>query len=63
MSEAVIVALAEHAAGNFRVLTNMANDLLALAVRREADQIDEKLFFEAFDPKAAAAPTRRKSSS
>jgi type II secretory pathway predicted ATPase ExeA len=63
MSEAVIVALAEHAAGNFRVLTNMANDLLALAVRREVDQIDEKLFFEAFDPKAAAAPTRRKSSS
>jgi type II secretory pathway predicted ATPase ExeA len=63
MSEAVIVALAEHAAGNFRVLTNMANDLLALAVRREADQIDEKLFFEAFDPKAVATPARRKNPS
>jgi peptide deformylase len=41
----------------------MANDLFALAIRHEADQIDEKIFFEAFDPKAAAAPTRRKNPS
>lgn len=51
MNTTVQNALSEHSAGNYRILMNMANELLALAVRREADQIDEKLFFEAFDPK------------
>lgn len=45
---AIIDTLAEHAAGNYRVLMTMANDLLAAALRRELDQIDEKLFFEVF---------------
>jgi general secretion pathway protein A len=44
----VMTALTEHAAGNLRVLTNMANDLLATAVRRELAQIDQKLYFEVF---------------
>lgn len=60
MSDAVQNALSEHACGNYRVLTNMANDLLALAMRRELDQIDEKLFFEAFDPQAAAMAAKRR---
>lgn len=53
ISPPVISALSEHAAGNHRTLMNMANDLLAEALRRESDQIDEKLFFEVFslDPK------------
>ena len=44
-----------HAAGNLRLLMNMANDLLAAAVHQEREQIDEKLFFEVFslDPKPA----------
>jgi general secretion pathway protein A len=42
--------LAEHAAGNLRVLGNLANELLALAARRQLQQIDQKLFFEAFAP-------------
>jgi hypothetical protein len=35
---------------------NMANDLLAAALRKELDQIDEKLFFEVFalDPKPSS---------
>ncbi len=53
ISEGVINALCEHAAGNYRVLMTMANDLLASALQREADQIDEKLFFEVFDIRAA----------
>lgn len=60
MSDAVQHALAEHACGNYRVLANMANDLLALAMRRELDQIDEKLFFEAFDSQATATPGKRR---
>lgn len=47
--------LCEHAAGNLRLLMNMANDLLAAASHQERDQIDEKLYFEVFalDPKPA----------
>lgn len=55
MAAGVLDALCEHAAGNYRVLMNMANDLLAAALQRELDQIDEKLFFEVFamEPKPA----------
>ncbi len=52
ISEPVITALCEHAAGNYRVLMNMANDLLAAALHDEANQIDEKLFFKVFDIRA-----------
>jgi general secretion pathway protein A len=55
MAKPVINALCEHAAGNYRTLMNMANDLLAAALQREADQIDEKLFFEVFDIQAATS--------
>jgi len=56
LSTPVIQALSEHSAGNYRTLMNMANDLLAAALRRELDQIDEKLFFEVFslEPKTSA---------
>ena len=48
MTAAVITALAEHAGGNYRTLTGMANELLIAAAERDARQIDEKLFFEIF---------------
>jgi len=61
MTASVQNALCEHAAGNYRLLMNMANELLALAVSHEIPQIDDKLFFEAFDLQAdAKAPKRRK---
>lgn len=44
----VIATLSEHAAGNLRVLTNMANELLEMATRRELPKIDQKLYFEVF---------------
>jgi general secretion pathway protein A len=54
-SLSLLQTLCEHAAGNLRLLMNMANDLLAAAVEQEREQIDEKLFFEVFalDPKPA----------
>ena len=52
----LVDTLAEHAAGNYRVLMNLANDLLAAAVQRERETIDEKLFFEVFAPNPK--PTR-----
>jgi type II secretory pathway predicted ATPase ExeA len=50
--------LCEHAAGNLRLLMNLANDLLAAALHQERDTLDEKLYFEVFspDPKPAKKP-------
>lgn len=60
MNSAVQSTLCEHCFGNFRLLMNMANDLLALAVRKEVDQIDEKLFFDAFDLKVGSNKSKKK---
>jgi type II secretory pathway predicted ATPase ExeA len=57
MSADVMSTLSEHAAGNLRVLANMANDLLAEAVRRELPQIDQKLYLEVFAAHGKAART------
>ena len=40
--------LADHAAGNYRVLMNMADELLAVAVDRELPKLDEKLYLDVF---------------
>jgi general secretion pathway protein A len=46
MTKQVIDGLAEHAGGNFRTLTNLANELLSAAIKKEVAKIDEKLFFD-----------------
>lgn len=51
--------LCDHAAGNYRVLTTMAAELLAAAAQRESPKLDEKLYLEVFAPPDTAA-TRRK---
>lgn len=48
MTPEVMTTLAEHAAGNLRVLATMANELLAMAARHEHTQIDQKLYLEVF---------------
>ena len=40
--------LADHAAGNLRILNNMATELLTRGVRDEVTQLDEKLFLELY---------------
>jgi general secretion pathway protein A len=62
MNPAVQNTLCEHAAGNYRLLMNMANELLSLALSREVPQIDEKLFFEAFDTQVDAKAVKRRKS-
>jgi type II secretory pathway predicted ATPase ExeA len=58
LSAPLLQTLCEHAAGNLRLLMNMANDLLAAACQQERELIDEKLYFEVFalDPKPAKKP-------
>jgi general secretion pathway protein A len=48
MTPELMTTLTEHAAGNLRVLSNMANELLAMAARREMHQLDQKLYLEAY---------------
>jgi type II secretory pathway predicted ATPase ExeA len=58
MTSELRVTLAEHALGNYRILMNMADELLAVAVERELPRLDDKLFLEVFQQ-----PQRTKSSS
>ena len=63
MTTELKVTLAEHAAGNYRILMNLADELLAVAVDKELPRLDEKLFLEHFQPtarpKAQAATKKR----
>jgi len=48
MTRNLMQTLADHAAGNLRVLNGMAAEMLSEAVRKEIAQLDEKLFLEMF---------------
>ena len=55
--------LCDHAAGNYRILTTMAAELLAVGAQRELPQLDEKLYLDVFAqpdsaPKRRVAPAR-----
>ena len=50
--------LCDHAAGNYRILTTLAAELLSAAAQQEKPQLDEKLYFEVFAPPTQAAPKR-----
>jgi general secretion pathway protein A len=48
MSDDLKLTLVKHAAGNIRILHNMASELLDIAFSRQINCLDEKLFFETF---------------
>lgn len=50
--------LCDHAAGNFRILTTMAAELLSVAAQKDLRVLDEKLYLEVFAP-TQRAPARR----
>jgi general secretion pathway protein A len=58
MSPTLLQTLCEHAAGNLRLLMNLANDLLSAAAHQEREQLDEKLYFEVFNPDPKPTPRR-----
>jgi type II secretory pathway predicted ATPase ExeA len=58
MTPALRQTLCDHAAGNYRILTTMAAELLAAATQRELPQLDEKLYLEVFAQPEAPAPRR-----
>jgi general secretion pathway protein A len=56
MTPELVTTLCEHAAGNYRTLMTMANDLLVTGAQREVKQLDEKLFFDTYTPTTAEPP-------
>jgi type II secretory pathway predicted ATPase ExeA len=68
MTDELQRTLCEHAAGNRRVLMNLCNEMLALAVAKNATRLDEELYLEMTSaelrparPKPVASPPRTKS--
>jgi general secretion pathway protein A len=58
MTKTLMKTLVEHCAGNQRVLNNMAAELLAMGLKKEASQLDEKLFLEVFSRKPSPKPQK-----
>lgn len=50
--------LCDHAAGNYRILTTLAAELLATATQRELAVLDEKLYLDVFAQPTAPSPRR-----
>lgn len=59
MTPALKQTLCDHSGGNYRVLTNLAAQLLATGAQRELPQLDEKLYLEVFAQPATAPVARR----
>jgi general secretion pathway protein A len=53
--------LCEHAAGNLRLLMNMANELFLTACNQELVTLDDKLYLQVFAPEPKPAPRRLRS--
>jgi type II secretory pathway predicted ATPase ExeA len=60
MTDELMETLVDHAAGNYRVLMTMAADLLAHGMAREAEQLDEKLYLEVYQPTRPLATSKKK---
>ena len=61
MTTELKATLADHAAGNYRILTNLADELLTVAADRDLPRLDEKLYLDVFGqtPKPKS-PTRKR---
>ncbi len=51
ITKSLMKTLVDHCAGNQRLLNNMAAELLAMGLKKEVSQIDDKLFLEVFSRK------------
>ena len=58
MTQALRNTLCDHAAGNYRILTTMAAELLAAAAQKDSPVLDEKLYLDVFAPPAKATQRR-----
>ena len=60
MTTELKATLADHAAGNYRVMMNLADELLTVAADRDLPRLDEKLFLDVFAHAPKPKSTTRK---
>jgi general secretion pathway protein A len=60
MSETLKHTLCERAGGNYRVMTNMAAQLLAVAAQRQLPSLDDKLYLDVFAPPSSTTTATRR---
>lgn len=60
MTNELKATLADHSAGNYRVLMNLADELLTVAADRDQSRLDEKLFLDVFGQTPKPKPPARK---
>lgn len=60
MTNELKATLADHAAGNYRVLMNLADELLTVAADRDLPRLDEKLYLDVFGQIPKTKPQGRK---
>jgi type II secretory pathway predicted ATPase ExeA len=58
MTPQLRLTLCDHAAGNYRILTQLAAELLVSAAQRDLPLLDEKLYLEVFAQPSQPAPRR-----
>ncbi len=56
MTSELMNALADHAAGNLRAMMTMGAELLDIATQKQAQRLDERLFFEVYATPRTEAP-------
>lgn len=59
MTTELKATLADHAAGNYRVMMNLADELLTVAADRELPRLDEKLYLDVFGQSPKPKPRKR----
>jgi general secretion pathway protein A len=62
MTAELKATLAEHSVGNYRVLMNLADELLMVALDRGLPCLDEKLFFDVYGPMQKSKSSGRRRS-
>jgi type II secretory pathway predicted ATPase ExeA len=62
MTSELKMAISDHANGNYRVMMNMGDELLAAAAEQGNSVLDEKLFLEVFTPPKRKNSSRKKTS-
>jgi general secretion pathway protein A len=60
MTTELKATLADHAAGNYRVMMNLCDELLTTALDRELPRLDEKLYLEVFGQSPKPKPTGKR---
>ena len=60
MTAELLDTLVDHSSGNYRLLMNMGNDLLAYGMSQEVAKLDEKCYLELYQQKAARPAFKKK---